>query len=131
MDLRQMRPAARTLELADGQTIGLTLNFQRLYQLRAGNEPVYRRLFRVLNRDAKRGDSGDLLFDSVDVLYAAHCCYCIGTEEEPLDYEEFLTALPENIAAVLELAGEMIRPKKQTASAAPAGTGAGAAAGGA
>ena len=126
MELSKLRPAARTLELADGQTIGLTLNFQRLYQLRQSDKTAYDRLFRVISRDGRRGESGDVLFDSVDVLYAAHCCHCLGTETERMDYEEFLSLLPEDIVEISTLAGELISPKKRTASAGPAAAGAGA-----
>ena len=74
--------------MADGSTVGMTLNFYFLYQLRSKNKSLYERYNRILVEQTKK----DYVYDEIDnmeILYTAYCCANLE-DENLLTEEDFL-----------------------------------------
>ena len=72
------------------EVLDLTLNFYRLYKLKAKNEKVYKEYFRILSK----GPADE--FDMLMIVYTGYLCAHVDDEElEYPDFESFLMDVPE------------------------------------
>ena len=102
-----MRSTVQELELMDGTTIKMTLNFARLLNLKNNNAGLYDRFMKVL-----QNKNFDIVFDSLTVLYTGYLCANI-TEESVLSEEEFIELVPFDLELINVAAGKLIQSKKK------------------
>ena len=102
-----MKNTYQELELMDGTTIKMTLNFARLLNLKNNNAGLYDRFMKVL-----QNKNFDIVFDSLTVLYTGYLCANI-TEESVLSEEEFIELVPFDLELINVAAGKLIQSKKK------------------
>lgn len=86
-----------SLELQNGETVNLTLNFAALYKLRAKDKKLYERYNSIITA----GEIKDEI-DNIEILYVAYVCANIN--DEYMSFEEFIEFIPydrEEISDVL------------------------------
>lgn len=95
-------------ELQDGSKIKLTLNLKRLLVLKTKYRDVYNDTNKVITKGAED------IFDMVKVIYASYlCAFDSSTGEEPMNYDVFMEAIPQNINDIATVVGDLIAPKKK------------------
>ncbi len=95
-------------ELQNGDKIKLTLNLKRLLILKSKYKDIYDKVNRIITKGAED------IFDMVQVIYASYLCAfdnSLGTE--PMSYEVFMDAIPQNINDIATVVGDLIAPKKK------------------
>ena len=102
-----MKNTYQELELENGTTVKLTLNFARLLKLKSDNPGLYDRFMKVL-----QSKNFDIVFDSLTVLYTGYLCANI-TEESVLSEEEFIELVPFDLELINVAAGNLIQSKKK------------------
>lgn len=105
-----LKPNSIPLELRNGETVQLTINFPALYRLRSTNKGFYARFNKIITSGVT-----DLL-DNATVIYGAYLC---GNSDDgnKMTETEFMELLPADMGECGELAGLLIAPKKMMASA--------------
>lgn len=96
------------MEMLDGSRVSMTLNFAKLYKLRAKDKKTYDTYMKITNNGVK---------DEMDValsLYAAYACANLDSEGI-LPLESFLEILPVSREEVME-AYLALMPKKKAGS---------------
>ena len=96
-------------ELEDGTKIQLTLNFARLLQLRSKRKSAYEKYTNAL------AGKGDAFENSLVTLYTAYLCANIEKldNEEIMDFNTFIDAIPQNFMTVNTIVDKLINPKKK------------------
>lgn len=104
----QLYSTKEQLELTDGTTIDLTLNFAKLYKLKSSNQVQYERYNKIMMSGAKD------VFDQIDIVYTAYLC-ALEEGQKPITYMKLLEVIPgqEQINVAVN---SLIRPKKKTDS---------------
>ncbi|MCD8188634.1 MAG: hypothetical protein LUD78_00155 [Clostridiales bacterium] len=116
MDLRAMPTAGEPFELADGQIVNLRLNFGLLYKLKTADRAAYNRFYAAYG-PADGKEKKDAIFAMVDIVYSAYLCGCFAEKKEPMEYEDFLMLLPDDMDAVIRTGTRLVSPKKNRDSA--------------
>lgn len=102
-----MKNTYQELELENGETVKLTLNFARLLKVKNEQPKIYDRFMKVLqNKDF------DIVFDSLTVLYAGYLCANINNESI-LSEDEFMELVPFDLEVINVKAGNLIQSKKK------------------
>lgn len=102
-----MKNTYQELELENGKTVKLTLNFARLLKVKSEQPKVYENFMKVL-----QNQNFDIVFDSLAVLYAGYLCANMG-DESVLSEEEFMELVPFDLEIINVLAGKLIQSKKK------------------
>lgn len=100
-----------TLELKDGNTVELTLNFEKLLWLKAHNfkEEVAAAMAAI------NGKELDFL-EMPYLFYAAYLCALPTTEEPAYTQAEFIKQMPFNMGRVSEIFSTLVEEKKTDVS---------------
>lgn len=98
------------LELNNGDTVSLTLNFGRLYKLRMKNRDLYERYNNTQRKGKKEFDELDLTV----IIYTAYVCANIDSENL-FTYEEFLELMPCDRKILGACITALIAPSKKKA----------------
>lgn len=102
-----MKNTYQELELVDGQTIKMTLNFARLLKVKNDQPQIYDRFMKVLqNKDF------DIISDSLAVLYVGYLCANVGNESVMTE-DEFVELMPFDLELINVKAGQLIQGKKK------------------
>lgn len=102
------------LELQNGNTVDLSLNFLALAKLKNLDEKAYTEYFDALN------GKKDKIFTNVQVVYTAYLCALIKTDsfdDSRMTYNDFIGQLPEDTFEILSLGDKLLNPKKAKGSA--------------
>lgn len=102
-----------SIEAEDGQKIDLTLNYARLYKLKATDSEAYAAYNQVMTKGAKDE------FDNIRILYTGYLCAYLAENaktEGAMDFEEFMSILPPDRDIVMGAVAMLIAPKKAKAS---------------
>ena len=102
-----MRNTYQELELIDGQTIKMTLNFARLLKIKNDQPQIYDRFMKVLSNK-----EFDIISDSLTVLYVGYLCASIGNESI-LSEDDFTELIPFDLELINTKAGQLIQGKKK------------------
>lgn len=102
-----MKNTYQELELMNGESIKMTLNFARLLKIKADQPQIYDRFMKVL-----QNKEFDIVFDSLTVLYTGYLCANIGNESI-LSEEEFVELIPFDLELINTKAGQLIQSKKK------------------
>ena len=102
-----MKNSYQELELENGTTVKLTLNFARLLQIKNEQPKVYERFMKVL-----QNKNFDIVFDSLTVLYTGYLCANMNNESV-LSEEEFVELIPFDLEVINVTAGALIQSKKK------------------
>ncbi len=95
------------LQLLDGRTVKLTLNYARLYALRSKNKAAYDKYVKTKNSlDDKNIDEFDLVY----IIYTAYLCANPDASES---FEEFLEVVPNDDFIIGQLLVNLIAPSKK------------------
>lgn len=100
-----------TLELLDGNTVELTLNFKKLLWLRAHN---YQKEVAVAMEAINRKELDFL--EMPYLFYAAYLCALPTTETPAYTQDEFIGNMPFNMGRVSEVFASLIEEKKTEVS---------------
>lgn len=100
-----------TLELKDGNTVALTLNFEKLLWLRAHN---YNKEVAAA-MTAINGKELDFL-EMPCLFYAAYLCALPTTEEPAYTQAEFIKQMPFDMGRISEIFASLITEKKTDVS---------------
>ncbi|MCD8383666.1 MAG: hypothetical protein LUC39_01725 [Clostridiales bacterium] len=114
MDAKDFTPVTRDFTMGTGERVPLSINFFLLSRLKRERPEVYERFFRVYA--PKKGQEIDPIFSTIDVLYTGYVCGCMAKQWEPMDYDEFLMELPEDMDEIMKTGSALIKPKKAAAS---------------
>lgn len=102
-----MKNTYQELELIDGQTIKMTLNFARLLKVKNDQPQIYDRFMKVLqNKDF------DIISDSLAVLYVGYLCANVSNESVMTE-DEFVELMPFDLELINVKAGQLIQGKKK------------------
>lgn len=93
------------IELGNGEKTTLTLNFARLYKLRAKNRNLYDRYNKIIMGEIKEE------IDNVVIIYVAYVCAHI--DENYLSFEQFLDVAPYDRAAIGIAIERLLTPSKK------------------
>lgn len=93
--------------LMDDSVVNLTLNYARLYKVRADNKEAFDRY----NKAMMEGTKDE--FDNISILYAGYLCGLVGSEATPMTYEEFLELIPPNRRDVQTAIRKLVYPVKK------------------
>ena len=100
-----------TLELKDGNTVELTLNFEKLLWLKAHNyDKEVAAAMAAIN-----GKELDFL-EMPYLFYAAYLCALPTTEEPAYTQAEFIQQMPFNMGRVSEIFASLVEEKKTDVS---------------
>ena len=102
-----MKNTYQELELIDGQTIKMTLNFARLLKIKNDQPIIYDRFMKVLSNK-----EFDIISDSLTVLYVGYLCANIGNESI-LAEDDFTELIPFDLELINTKAGQLIQGKKK------------------
>lgn len=108
-------------ELTNGETVGLTLTWGLLAQLRRKDKHAYTEYSRMVT-----GASQDDVLGMVYILYAAYLCGLIdetGSLDGAMTEGEFLEVCPNDYSLVARTATELIAPKASEDSDSRSSTG--------
>lgn len=95
------------LELENGETVKLTLNFARLLKIKNDQPKLYDKFMKVL-----QNNNFDIVFDSLTVLYTGYLCANINNESV-LSEDEFYAEVPFDLEVINILAGQLVQGKKK------------------
>ena len=95
------------LELENGETVKLTLNFARLLKIKNDQPKLYDKFMKVL-----QNNNFDIVFDSLTVLYTGYLCANINNESV-LSEDEFYEQVPFDLEVINILAGQLVQGKKK------------------
>lgn len=93
------------LQLTDGRNVKVTLNFARLYALRAKNRTAYDNYMKAKN-DLEKSDD----IDMCKIIYAA---YLSANPDATEEFVEFLELIPPDSEIVGKLIGKLLIPSAQ------------------
>lgn len=93
------------VELTDGRRVQVTLNFARLYALRAKNRKAYDAYIKAKNNLENADD-----IDMCSIVYTAYLCANPDASES---FVEFLELLPPDMEIVGRLIGMLMVPSSQ------------------
>lgn len=93
------------LKLTDGRNVKVTLNFARLYALRAKNRAAYDSYMKAKNNLDKADD-----LEMCEIVYTAYLCANPDAKESLV---EFLELLPPDMEIVGKLIGLLLVPSAQ------------------
>ena len=93
------------LTLTNGKEVKVTLNFARLYALRAKNKDAYDSYMKAKNNLDKADD-----IEMCKVVYTAYLCANPDAKET---FVEFLELLPPDMQIVGKLIGSLLTPSAQ------------------
>ena len=102
-----MKNTYQELELLNGETVKLTLNFARLLKIKNDQPKVYDSFMKVLNNK-----EFDIVFDSLTVLYTGYLCANINNESI-LSEDEFYENIPFDLEVINVVAGQLVQGKKK------------------
>lgn len=104
-----LKSSRKQLELMNGETVELTLNFRRLLEVRNKRKTVYEKYNKVIMQGTK--DS----FDVLAVIYTAYLCG-LDNVEDGMPEDEFMNEVPPYIMTLNALARDLVSAKKPEAS---------------
>ena len=96
----------QTIELVNGETVGLTLTFARLYRLRACNPQIYEKYNRIMMDGAKD------TFDFLRIIYTAYICSNLEKIDDCMSFEDFIELAPFDMNKLMTLSKSIISSKK-------------------
>lgn len=103
-----MKNKTITIQLENGETVGLTLTFGLLYRLRAKHKEKYEKYDKIVMEGIKD------MMDYPVALYTAYLCKCVEDNKEPdMTEEEFIQKLPYNMTEVVKIYGELYNAEKK------------------
>jgi hypothetical protein len=94
-----------TLELNNGESIKLTLNFARLLKIKNDNKEKYEKYNNVILNGTKD------IFDMIDVIYIAYLCANI--DKNVKSYDEFIELVPPSTTLLAEKVNVLTNSKKK------------------
>ncbi len=100
------------LELENGTSVKLTLNFSRLMYIRSSRKDIYKRYNDIMMDGPKD------IFDNITILYTAYLCALEDGEKE-LTEKEFIENLPPYQQLINQIVMDLTRPKKKADSEKP------------
>lgn len=105
------------IELANGDTVGLTLTWMLLMQLRRTNKDVYQTCSKAIT-----GGVGSDIVMMIDVVYCAYLCWIIqsnGSTAGAMGKDEFFGLVPTDIQTVISAVNDLLGPKAKRDSENP------------
>lgn len=102
-----MKNTYQELELENGETVKLTLNFARLLKIKNDQPKLYDKFMKVL-----QNKEFDIVFDSLTVLYTGYLCANINNESI-LSEDEFYENIPFDLEVINVVAGQLVQGKKK------------------
>lgn len=97
------------LRLNNGETVNLTMNYARLYAVRARKPEVYDTYTKIKNNMGKKKNEQDE-FDSLYIIYTALIC---ANPDSTMTFEEFLEQAPPDNAVIGEMLLNLLSPSKK------------------
>lgn len=95
------------IELADGRTVNMSMNYARLMKLSNNNKTLYDRYNKITHQP---GGMNDL--DIAEVLYIAYVCGNIDKDEhELIEFDEFIELLPPNREELFDIYNNKLQPR--------------------
>lgn len=104
-----LKSSTETLELINGKTVNLTLNFKKLLNVKNKKKDLYKRY----NKAIIEGMTDT--FDVITILYTAYLC-CLDDIDTAMTEETFMEMVPPYVGELNKIARNLVSPKKQEAS---------------
>lgn len=106
MDIKKLN-TVYNFELADGETVQMTLRYYNLYQLKSKNKQAYTKYNKIMIK----GPEEEL--ENVTILYTAYLCANLEHIEECMTELEFLQRMPEDREYIGAILQNLINSKKK------------------
>lgn len=97
------------MKLISGNTVNLTMNYAKLYAVKAKRPEVYNRYTSIKNQMSKK--KGEL--DEFDTLYIVYTAFVCANPNSDMSFEEFMEQVPPDNALVGEMLLNLLSPSKK------------------
>ncbi len=99
------KSGTEVLELVNGDTVELTLNFKKLLNVRNKKKDLYKRYNKIIMEGMTDA------FDVITILYTAYLCG-LDNIDEGMTEEMFMESVPQYVYELNEVAEKLVKPKK-------------------
>ena len=97
------------MKLINGNTVNLTMNYAKLYAVKAKRPEVYNRYTSIKNQMSKK--KGEL--DEFDTLYIVYTAFVCANPDSDMSFEKFMEQVPPDNALVGEMLLNLLSPSKK------------------
>lgn len=97
------------MKLINGNTVNLTMNYAKLYAVKAKRPEVYNRYTSIKNQMSKK--KGEL--DEFDTLYIVYTAFVCANPNSDMSFEDFMEQVPPDNALVGEMLLNLLSPSKK------------------